>query len=1187
VSTEVHSPLRSSHDLRLASAAGVAWLAVAVGIGWSAPATAWLAVSLFVVALCGLRLAPDRRVWRVIAFVCAVTAALTTDLALRLQAVQGGSIARLADAHASVEIEVVLLSDPHDVARSSGGTGPPQASARASVVAVAGAGTWHHTSGSVVLLAPAQALRGLLPGQRLRATVTLLPARSGSLTAAIAEARGSPVLMGRPPWWQRAAGQIRADLRDACQGLPSSVRGLLPGVVDGDTSQMDPVLAQRFKTAGLSHITAVSGANLSIAVAALTLVLSRFGASPRLRAVVGALAVLAFVVVARPSASVLRAAAMAGITLAGTAAGRPRQVVPMVAAAVLTLLGWKPELARDLGFTLSVCATLALVTIAPPWAAALARRGVPACLAESFATASAAHLATTPVIVALSGQLSLVAIPANVLAEPVVAPATVAGLGAALLSTVVMPFGRVCAQFGGLACRWLVADAEFFSSIPGGACAWASGWAGAATTAFAMLLFAVAVLRRRVRLITLAACAAAVVVQIPIRSVVVQWPMPGWIFTVCDVGQGDGLVLSTRAGGGGHEAVVIDAGPDPVVMDRCLSDLSIQRVPLLVFTHDHLDHVGGVLGVLHTRSLGRVLMSPLADPAAGVRLVADSVGRLGAPEVTAKVGQNWIVGVLRLDVLGPLRPAHGTRSDPNNSSVILRASIPGLRLLLPGDAEVEEQDDVLSADEDIRADVLKVPHHGSAWSDSAFLAAVHARLAIVSVGLNNDYGHPAPSLLATMARLGVPLLRTDRDGDVAVARRDGRVQAVVRRHHRPQAAGTSLFPDNTAVESARHRVLVSVPAEGPWSPRISFVAHRSDDLETMCLTRHEPSARGPPSGEDGVVASSCDDVRVSTAAAPKGLVPLTLVTGDEDYLVSRTLDDLRRLVRDTWSDAELYEFDAASLDTVELMQLLSPSLFGGQRLVVLRNAQDLPAGGVDSVVTLVNDLDEGTFVVVQHPGAAKGKALLEALRKSKPLELTCAKITKPDERQAFVREEVRRLKGKITPDGAAAVLDAVGSDLREIAAAIAQLLGDNGGVVDADAVAAYHRGRAEVTGFVVAEHAVTGNVNAALTNLRWALNIGVAPVLIADALADGVRSVARVMAAGPGDPFKLAPILGMPPWKVKKSRSQAQGWTESGLQQSLQVVATLNAQVKGTAADSGYALESAIRAIGGNRRASR
>jgi len=162
-------------------------------------------------------------------------------------------------------------------------------------------------------------------------------------------------------------------------------------------------------------------------------------------------------------------------------------------------------------------------------------------------------------------------------------------------------------------------------------------------------------------------------------------------------------------------------------------------------------------------------------------------------------------------------------------------------------------------------------------------------------------------------------------------------------------------------------------------------------------------------------------------------------------------------------------------------------------------------------------------------------------------------------------------------------MEAVGSDLREISAVAAQLVGDSGGSIDVDAVAAYHRGRAEVSGFAVADQAVVGNVAGAVTNLRWALHVGVPPVVIADALADGVRTVARVLGAGPGDPFRLAPVLGMPPWKVKRGRTQASGWSELGLRHALGVVADLNADVKGAAADPAYALESAVRRIAAAR----
>ena len=318
-------------------------------------------------------------------------------------------------------------------------------------------------------------------------------------------------------------------------------------------------------------------------------------------------------------------------------------------------------------------------------------------------------------------------------------------------------------------------------------------------------------------------------------------------------------------------------------------------------------------------------------------------------------------------------------------------------------------------------------------------------------------------------------------------------------------------------------------------------------------------------------------------AADSPIAPLTLVVGDEEFLVSRALEDLRHAVIAEDPDAELHEAEAGVVEPAELLQLLSPSLFGGRRLVVLRSAQDLPAARVQTIVPLLLDTDPDSTVVVQHLGGAKGKAVLDAVRKAKPAEISCAKMSRAEDRRAFLRSEVRRFRGRITPEAAAALMEAVGSDLREISATAAQLVGDTGGSIDVDAVAAYHRGRAEVSGFAVADQAVIGNVAGAVTNLRWALNVGVPAVVIADALADGVRTVARVLGAGPGDPFRLAPVLGMPPWKVKRARSQAGGWTEPGLRSALGVVADLNADVKGAAADPAYALESAVRRIAAAR----
>jgi DNA polymerase III subunit delta len=256
--------------------------------------------------------------------------------------------------------------------------------------------------------------------------------------------------------------------------------------------------------------------------------------------------------------------------------------------------------------------------------------------------------------------------------------------------------------------------------------------------------------------------------------------------------------------------------------------------------------------------------------------------------------------------------------------------------------------------------------------------------------------------------------------------------------------------------------------------------------------------------------------------------------------------------------------------------MLSPSLFGGRRLVTITSAQDLKAAVLDSVVALMRGPTDDVCLVLQHAGGARGKALVTAARGVDAFEISCARLTRAEERLAFVRGEVRRAGGSITAEAAALVLDSVGSDLRELSTVAAQLVGDSGGQVDARIVAEYHRGRAEVSGFAVADRAVLGDIAGALETLRWALAIGVPHVVIADALADGVRTIARVTAAGRGNPYQLAQQLGMPHWKVKRAMSQARGWSEPGLRRALGVVAELNADVKGVAVDPGYALERAI-----------
>jgi DNA polymerase-3 subunit delta len=273
------------------------------------------------------------------------------------------------------------------------------------------------------------------------------------------------------------------------------------------------------------------------------------------------------------------------------------------------------------------------------------------------------------------------------------------------------------------------------------------------------------------------------------------------------------------------------------------------------------------------------------------------------------------------------------------------------------------------------------------------------------------------------------------------------------------------------------------------------------------------------------------------------------------------------------------ERTGGEIDGPELHELLGPSLFGDARLLVVRSAQDLRVAAVGVLTPYLETPAEGTTLVLHHAGGAKGKALLESVRKLGAIEIPCAKLTRADERADFVRAEVRRAGGRIEPAAVAVLVDAVGSDLRELAATSAQLVGDSGGVIDVAMVRAYHQGRAEVSGFAVSDLAVVGNVPAALEALRYALDVGVPHVVIADALADGVRTIARVASAGRGSEYQLASRLGMPPWKVKRAQAQSRGWTEPGVRRALRAVAVLNADVKGEAANPGWALERAVHTL--------
>lgn len=305
---------------------------------------------------------------------------------------------------------------------------------------------------------------------------------------------------------------------------------------------------------------------------------------------------------------------------------------------------------------------------------------------------------------------------------------------------------------------------------------------------------------------------------------------------------------------------------------------------------------------------------------------------------------------------------------------------------------------------------------------------------------------------------------------------------------------------------------------------------------------------------------------------------LSLVTGPEELLVDRAVAEVVEAARFADPSVEICDIAPGTLQPGTFAELVSPSLFGEAKVVVLRAVQDFASDQAEEIKRYLADPAEQIVLVLTHPGGVKGKALLDAVRKHKPTVVDCPKLTKPGERIAFLRAEFRRQRRTITEEAAQVVVDAVGSELRELSAAADQLLADTEGAIDEAVVARYYSGQAEVSGFMVADLTVEGRLGEALQQLRFALDTGVASVLITSALATGVRQIGKVASAGSN-----VRDLGMPLWKVDKIRRQARGWTPDGLTVALRAVATADAAVKGAAADPAYALEKCLVTIAGAR----
>jgi competence protein ComEC len=678
-------------------------------------------IALLVLTLFAL----SQRKRRLIVLVAALALG-SSVMSLRQQSLQSSAITDYFDQ--SVEVQLRLTTDPHLTTKRVSGRNflPPSYSALANLIQFEGA------SGSFKLRVPVRVImsdlsaKSLLPGQRISVSARVL-ARKEPRVAALLISNSKIEVLTQPSRWAASLARIRLGLRSASGGGDGG--SLIPGMVLGDTSLQSDEFKDQMRRSGLTHLVAVSGANFAIVSAFVLWCMQFVFRTMRLRVLATAIALICFIALVRPSPSVLRAAAMAAVLLIAYATKRGADSLPALGFAIAAVVIGDPWQSRDAGFALSVLATAGLLLFAPR-IIAFFERALPKLLAQAMAPPIAAMVFCAPVIVAIAGYLSPMSIIANLLAAPAVAPITIFGFIAALISPITPQISMFLVTLVKPMAWWIATVAD-----------WASGFRVLTIQKGLIGFLAITVV---IALVLLAPRKIVVTALILVLSLTYLQRFPGgdWQVVNCDIGQGDGMVVNL----GKHRAIVIDTGPDPALINRCLKQLGIREIPLLILTHGHADHIAGLSGAIANRKVGTQWFGNI------------------------KRGATAHFGEMNIKVLWPDTGSY----DENNSSIAVRIYTPDFSLFAGGDMEPLTQ--AMLAPELTGVDIYKVCHHGSAYQDEGFTRALDPQLALISVGAENSYGHPAASTLALLRQVGAKVLRTDTDGAIAVRARRHRLQ---------------------------------------------------------------------------------------------------------------------------------------------------------------------------------------------------------------------------------------------------------------------------------------------------------------------------------------------------------------------------------------------------------------------------
>jgi len=600
----------------------------------------------------------------------------------------------------------------------------------------------------------------LIPGEKFAVSGVAFPTAERRVAALIATT-GDFKRLSQANYLQRLSAEIRNSFRETAKSIGGAGGALIPGLVIGDTSLEEPDFIIEMRRVGLAHLTAVSGANFAI-IAAFLLWLSQWifrGVKARL--ILTSIVLIGFIFLVRPSPSVLRASVMCAVILIAKARGVRADSVPSLGLAIAFLILMDPFQAIDPGFALSVSATAGILLLAPKIETWLTEKYGHEKLAQVVAIPLSATLMCTPIILAISGLFSLVSIPANVLVAPVVAPITIIGFIAALLSPIIPGISYLLLLLIKPLAQFIVGVSNTASGLP--VLMLPKSYLGAL-----IAIFVIALIKFKKWLaLFLLLIIVTLIIALPGR-----WPGSSWAVVNCNIGQGDGLVINL----GKNEALVIDVGPDAKLMDECLKDLGVKKIPLLVISHFHADHVHGLDGALLRRDIANVWVSNLDEPRSERDTAYLLLGATPIHQATAgeTIEFKSSKGPVKIEVLWPTKlqsnfeALPGDGSAINNSSISLLITVGTLRIFTAGDLEPPAQEVILALTKIEPIDIYKVSHHGSSFQFLPLMSALQPKIALISVGAGNSYGHPAPSTVNALEALGARTLRTDQDGAISV-----------------------------------------------------------------------------------------------------------------------------------------------------------------------------------------------------------------------------------------------------------------------------------------------------------------------------------------------------------------------------------------------------------------------------------